>query len=60
MYIHMYSRQVDWSLPLDTGDLSNDAVPIIDYQIQFSNMSIFQPKHTRSASISLVCVRESA
>lgn len=33
--------EVDWYLPQDTGDLRNDTVPIIDYQVQFSNENAF-------------------
>ena len=45
--------EVDWVAPADTGDLRNDTVPIIDYQIQFSNESTFDAQLTRSASLSL-------
>jgi len=45
--------EVDWLGPVDTGDLRNDTVPIIDYQIQFSNESSFDVRFTRSASLAL-------
>ena len=46
--------EVDWIAPVDTGDLRNDTVPILEYQIQFSDSADFLPESTKSAVVSLV------
>ena len=46
--------EVDWYPPQDTGDLRNDTIPIIDYQIQFSNENQFLADFTSTTSIVMV------
>ena len=46
--------EVDWIAPVDTGDLRNDTVPILEYQIQFSNGADFLLEFSKSAIVSLV------
>ena len=43
--------EVDWEPPADTGDLRNDTVPIIDYQIQFSEDSAFPASASRTVTL---------